>query len=278
MPSQILDPLCAIEIDQTFCSRTMNQNAPCKLCGKTAKLLRKSHVIPNFMYNGIHDELNRMVIANLKTFDAKPQFQQTGYFDKYVLCSKCDNELIGKLERYVALVLFGGRSTENLAFENAVSPDGIKSIIIKNIDYAKFKLCLLSILWRAHISPNKFFKNVDLKDNAEAIRQMLLSNDPKDDTEYKISIVAVRNHEGLLRMVFDPAIVQIGKGYVAIFFINGIFYFIDLVPSSDFAVFKKHFLKKSGIYEVMLLDGQQAASFMSAFGLPPHMVNYYFRS
>ncbi|RYY43828.1 MAG: hypothetical protein EOO06_19135 [Chitinophagaceae bacterium] len=256
----------------------MNQNAPCRLCGKTAKLLKKSHVIPKFMYNGIHDELNRMIVANLNSLDAKPKFQQSGYSDKYVLCAKCDNELIAKLERYVALVLFGGHSTEQLAFENAVGPDGIKSIFIKNIDYSRFKLCLLSILWRAHISSNKFFKNVDLKENAEPIRQMLLTNDPKDETEYKISIVAVRNHEGLLRMVFDPAIVQIGNGYVAIFFINGIFYFIDLVPSSDFAVFQKHFLTSSGTYEVMLLDGQQAAAFMSAFGLPAHMVNYYFQS
>jgi hypothetical protein len=256
----------------------MNQNAPCKLCGKTAKLLSKSHVIPNFMYSGIQDELNRMVIADLNSLDAKPKFKQTGYFDKYILCSKCDNELIGKLERYVALVLFGGRSTENLAFENVVGPDGIKSIIIKNIDYEKFKLCLLSILWRAHISPNKFFKSVDLKDNAEPIRQMLLNNDAKDDSEYKISIVAVGNQEGLLRMVFDPAIVQIGNGYVAIFFINGIFYFIDLVTGSDFAVFKMHYLNKNGVCEIMLLDGLEAASFMRTFGLPPHMINYYFPS
>lgn len=229
------------------------------------------------MYNGIQDELNRMIIANLKSLADTPKFQQTGYFDKYVLCSKCDNELIGKLERYVAFVLFGGRTTTQLEFENAIGPDGVKSIIVKNIDYAKFKLCLLSILWRAHLSGNKFFKNVDLKENAEPIRQMLLTNDPKDDLEYKISIVAIKNHEGLLRMVFDPAVVKIGNGYVAIFFINGFFYFIDLVPNSDFALFRRHFVNKSGTYEMMLLDGQQAAAFMLAFGLPPNIVNYYFQ-
>ena len=255
----------------------MNQNAPCKLCGKTAKLLKKSHVIPNFMYNGIQDELNRMAIANLNSLDANPKFQQTGYFDKYVLCSKCDNELIGKLERYVALVLFDRTSTEKLAFEKAAGPDEAKSIIIKNIDYARFKLCFLSILWRSHLSTNKFFRKVDLLENANVIRQMLLTNDPKDDTEFKISIVAVRNHEGLLRMVFEPAIVKIGNGYVAIFFINGIFYFIDLIPTSDFTLFKDHYLKQNGIHEVLLLEGKQAAAFMSAFGLPLDMVKYYFK-
>ncbi len=256
----------------------MNQNSLCKLCGKKAKLLRKSHVIPNFMYKGMQDELNRMIVANLNSLDASPKFQQSGYFDKYVLCANCDNVLIGKLERYTALVLFGGHSSEQIVFEKAVGPDGVKSIIIKNIDYTRFKLCLLSVLWRAHISSNKFFKNVDLKENAEPIRQMILTNDPKEDSEYKISIVAVKNQKGLLRMVFDPSIVQIGNGFVAILFINGIFYFIDLAPSSDFTLFKKHFLKRSGIYEIVLLDGQQAEKFMSAFGLPPHVVSNYFRS
>lgn len=230
------------------------------------------------MYNGIQDELNRMIVAELNLFEAKPRFQQTGYFDKYVLCAKCDNELIGKWERYAALVLFGGRSTIPLTFENAIGPDGVKSIIIRDIDYSRFKLCLLSILWRAHISSNKFFKNVDLGENAEPIRHMLLSNDPKEESEYKISIVAVRNSEGLIRMVIDPAVVKIGDGYVAIFFINGIFYFIDLLPSSNFAVFQRNYLNKSGVYEVVLLDGQHAKAFMSAFGLPRHLVDYYFHS
>src|SRR5688500_13111200 len=125
----------------------MFQNAPCKLCGKTAKLLKKSHIIPNFMYNGIQDDLNRVLIANLDLPDDTANYQQSRYFEKYILCSTCDNGLIGKLERYVALVLFGGRSVAPPSFERAVSRDGIKSLIVRNLDYTKVKLCVLSILW-----------------------------------------------------------------------------------------------------------------------------------
>ena len=254
----------------------MNQNAPCKLCGKNAKLLKKSHVIPDFMYRGIPDELNRMIVAELNSSNSKPKFQQSGYYDKYVLCSKCDNEVIGKLERYVAMLLFGGKSFKVPIFENAISPDGVKSVIIKDVNYRSLKLCILSILWRAHISNNKFFKKVDIGKNEKQIRKMLLTNDPKSENDFKISIVAIRNSEGLIRMVIDPAVVKIGNGSVAIFFINGIFYFVDLLPSSDFALFQKHFLKEDGMYEMMLLDGQTGKDFMYAFGLPRNVVDYYF--
>lgn len=86
----------------------MFQNGPCKLCGKHAKLLKKSHIIPNFMYRGLFDESNKMSVVPLDNPQAKPQFIQTGYFEKYILCGKCDNELLGSLEKYAATLLYGG--------------------------------------------------------------------------------------------------------------------------------------------------------------------------
>lgn len=230
------------------------------------------------MYNGIQDELNRMIVAELHSIDTKSRFQQSGYYDKYVLCSKCDNERISKWERYTSLLLFSGCSSVISSFNSAVGSDGIKSIIIKNIDYKNFKLCLLSILWRAHISQNKFFKNVDLKGNEIQIQQMLLNNDLKDETLYKISIVAIRNDEGLIRMVIEPTVAKIGNGYIAIFFINGMFYFIDLLPNSSFELFQNNFLKATVDYEILLLEGDQGKAFMTAFGLPLYMAENYFRS
>ena len=204
------------------------------------------------MYKGVHDDLNRMVVAQLDAPESQGKFQQTGYFEKYILCSRCDNEVIGKMERYMALLLFGGQSSTPPKFERAVGSDGIKSILITNIDYNKLKLCILSILWGAHISLNKFFKNVDIQNNSERIRRMIIENDANDESEYKIAIVGMRNAEGMIRMVADPSVVKMGEGCMAMFFINGFFYFIDLIPSSGFALFQKHFLTKSGRYDIMI--------------------------
>jgi hypothetical protein len=253
----------------------MNQNAPCNLCGKTAKLLKKSHIIPNFMYKGIHDELNRMVVAQLNSPNRNAKFQQSGYFEKYILCLKCDNDLIGSLERYAALFLFGGKSYTPPTFKRAMSKDGIKSLIIENLDYSKFKLCLLSMLWRAHVSTNKFFENVDIGENEKVIRKMLIENDAKDEVDFKISIVGIRNSEGMVRMVLDPGVIKIGNGSVAMFFINGFFYFIDLNLRSDFKLFEKHYIKMDGKYEVMILEGEKANELLTAFGIPEDVAYYY---
>ena len=181
-----------------------------------------------------------------------------------------------KWEHYVALIINGGRSTSPPTFKSGIGPDGIKSIFITNIDYRRFKLCLLSILWRAHISRNPFFKKIDIGDNADRIRRMLLSNDPGEESEFKISIVAVKNSTGLIRMVLDPAVLKIGQGHAAVFFINGIFYFIDLIPNSDLSLFQKNYLTRSGTYEIALLDGEVGKEFLSAFGLPQQIVEGYF--
>ncbi len=151
----------------------MNQIAKCKLCGRALELIKKSHIIPNFMYKEMFDEKNRMMLANLKNISERPQFRQSGFHEKYILCAKCEG-LLSTLERYAAHFLFGGNVKIPTPIEKRLGPDGIKSIMIKKIDYSKLKLCLLSIVWRAHISTNKFFKEVNVGKNENVIREMLL--------------------------------------------------------------------------------------------------------
>jgi hypothetical protein len=253
----------------------MSQIAQCRLCGKRANLLKKSHIIPNFMFKKIRDDNGRMILVNFNDPNGKSFIEQTGYYEKSILCTECDNERLSKLEKYADLLLFGGSGKTVPDFIQAIGPDGVKSFIISNVDYRKLKMFLLSILWRSHISKNKFFQHINLGEEAEKIRKVLLSELDLKEDEFKIALVAVRSSKGLIRFVSSPYTIQVGEGKVAIFFINGFFYFIDLIPSSDFVLFKKHYLTESGKYEVMLLDEEKAADFLRAYGLPTHVVDYY---
>lgn len=254
----------------------MLQNAPCKLCGKTAKLLRKSHIIPEFMYNGIFDDSHTMLLADLKDEMKKPRPFQTGFRDRYILCLSCDNVLLGNLERYTASILYNGNSKKPAQVERRIGKDGVKSLYIKNLDYRILKNCLLSILWRSHISQNKFFKEVSIEQNEAEIRQILLLNESIPETDYKLSIIAVRGFSGSpIRMVLPPSVNKLGKGEFATFLINGFIYFIDLKPSSDFKLFNISFLKNSGEIEIPLLDGKEAHKFLKVLGLPDKFTDYY---
>ena len=55
-----------------------------------------------------------------------------------------------------------------------VNQFGLESMLISNVDYTRFKLFLLSILWRGSITSNPLFVNVKLeKTKEEEIRLML---------------------------------------------------------------------------------------------------------
>ena len=81
----------------------------CKLCGNEKKLCKQSHIIPNFMYKDLFDEKNRMyTFSGKRGVNRKTKVQQTGEFDKNILCKDCDNNKIGELERYASLILYDG--------------------------------------------------------------------------------------------------------------------------------------------------------------------------
>jgi hypothetical protein len=140
---------------------------------------------------------------------------------------------------------------------------------VSGIDYAKLKLFFLSILWRAHISEHKFFKDVNLdKRNEIEIKQMLLENDSKSEKEYKIGMIAFQNSVNqLIPLLLNPTVKTIGTGKVGIFFINGYCYFIDLKPNSSLKIFDKVYISKAGTIDVPIVHGEMAISLLVSLGV-----------
>jgi hypothetical protein len=255
----------------------MNQNGSCLLCGKSAKLIKKSHVIPSFMYQGLFDEKNRMILYPLENKNEKAYYVQSGFHDKYLYCSKCDNELFGRLERNAASVLYGSNASSKHKIERAISNDGIRSLFIKDIDYVKFKLFILSILWKAHNSPNKFYEKVEVGEQAGVIRQMLLTNNPGTDDQYRISIVGIQRINGeMANMLPNPEVRKSERLHIATFYIGGFIYLINLGEvETEFQLFRTHYLGSQGDIEIPLLNGVIGNQFLKAIGVPDEVADYF---
>lgn len=159
----------------------------CKLCQEDTKLLKKSHIIPDFMYKEIYDEKHFLYRGSAKNLD-KMQTVPTGEYDSNILCKNCDNEIIGSYESYGSGVFFGGLPQSNCPTFKSGKINDIYVTLFENLEYDKFKLFLLSLLWRASISNRKFFKNVSLGDDEERIRKLLLSGQAGNDSSYPIFI------------------------------------------------------------------------------------------
>ncbi|VAW81253.1 hypothetical protein MNBD_GAMMA12-1540, partial [hydrothermal vent metagenome] len=109
----------------------------CHLCLHD-KPLKKSHIIPEFVYKSLYDEKHRYHI--LSTFKATKTAQQQKGLREPLLCELCEEKL-SKYERYVSLIFTGAIPTTENTNGDLITINGLK--------YKEFKLFALSILWRA---------------------------------------------------------------------------------------------------------------------------------
>jgi hypothetical protein len=151
----------------------------------------------------------------------------TGLYDKQILCSSCDNGLLGNYESYLKPFFFGGPIgiKDNPDFKKCKDKKGRKHILIKNISYERAKLGLLSILWRSSISNNEFFKSVKLDPTTqETLRLMLLNNDPKEiNVLPTICWSILGQNQSFKQVVAAPRPLNHSNGSGYVFLLGGIF-------------------------------------------------------
>ena len=157
----------------------------CALCRNDSPL-QNSHIIPEFLYDTLYDDKHRLHQLSTNP-DSKNRMLQKGLREP-LLCGGCEQRL-SVLERYVSLVLNGGVGLTHRR-------EG-KRLHLGGLDYAKFKLFQLSVLWRASVSSLPMFSQVSLGPHEERIREMRLREDPGPSERYGC-LMFVLLHEGQL--------------------------------------------------------------------------------
>ncbi len=180
----------------------------CKLCGKEKDLVR-SHVIPEFMYADLRSKKGGgMVKASLLPFSYKPgkalsSIVSTGIYDTNILCARCDNEILGSLlEDYGKSFIFGN---DNGQPTGVVKHSAATHIELRGVDYGKIKLFFLSVLWRVSVSKHEMFKGISLgSKHEEAIRMMILNNDPMGVMDYPFMVYGHFNKTSTGQIICPP--------------------------------------------------------------------------
>jgi hypothetical protein len=121
--------------------------------------------------------------------ESKNRLLQKGLRER-LLCIGCEQRL-SVLERYVSLVLNGGVELTHRRED--------KRLHLGGLDYAKFKLFQLSVLWRASVSSLAMFSQVSLGAHEERIREMLLSEDPGPPECYGCLMFVLLQEEQLVQ-------------------------------------------------------------------------------
>lgn len=129
----------------------------CRLCGEEKKLI-KSHIVPEGFYKKMYDDKRRLFLAS-QSRDSFT-FMQKGQREE-LLCKECDSNIIGnEYDKYGIEVIRDCLQIETFT-------DSKKEIWV-GLDYNKFKIFLLSVLWRAHIA-RKFYRGITLDENIESM-------------------------------------------------------------------------------------------------------------
>ncbi len=210
----------------------------CKLCKKEAKLCN-SHILPEFLYLDLYEEHKILQITK-----ENEKVLQKG-IREYLLCQKCETKL-SKYEKYAKELIH--------EIPNFPRDDSLGVLHSDNVDYLKFKLFQLSMLWRASISTDKAFIQVQLGPHEEKIQQMLDEENPGEVSDYGCLMSIILETELLHKVLQSPT--RFEKkffGHTAYKFPIGNLTWVFVVSSHKVPLHMQElFLQKTGILRVML--------------------------
>jgi len=213
------------------------------------------------MYKGLFDEKNRLQLIQSEEGVIQPKgMRQSGEFESNILCLSCDNEKLGRLERYASLMLYDGNPK---VLEFRETPDGMIFLYCAEIDYKQFKLFLLSILWRASISTRPIFREVSLGPYEERLRQMLLNEDPGQQMTFPCVILTYLNIKDLPSdIVAQPARAKVDSGTVYKFMIGGMIYIFAVTKQITPDWFAEAAINSQGEMKIMFASPQLARNML----------------
>ena len=214
----------------------------CQLCHQEREL-RNSHIVPEFMFKPLYDAKHRFYSVTPRP-DEKTEFMQKGLREK-LLCDTCEGRL-SRFENYAKKLLYGGTQYTPTKYTN----------VFDGVDYHKFKLFQLSILWRAGVSGHRFFSEVRLGPHKERLRKMLHTENPGDPRDYPC-IINVLTHKNRVvdDLIMNPVETPRVKGGHRCyrFLFGGSFWFYLVSSHRIDEVVSKYLFNKSGRL-VFLLD------------------------
>lgn len=159
--------------------------AMCRLCGEDRNLCN-SHIVPEFLYGNLYNDSHKLMgITGLGSKGWKPL--QKGVRE-YLFCSECEQHLNDRYEKP-----FLKQWTVDSPLPDRMARDSVYSA---TYDYLTFKLFHLSVLFRSSVSSLSTFQEVNLGAHEKRVREMMLSADPGDHSEYPILAFVVLNGRG----------------------------------------------------------------------------------
>lgn len=218
----------------------------CALCQSNSPL-QNSHVIPEFFYAELYDKSHRF---HTVPFDAaEPErFKQKGIYEK-LLCKACEQKF-SVWEKYAKEAFCQGIGIQ---IEQA-GP----LLKLSNLDYPKFRLFLLSLLWRMGVSSLHFFSLVNLGSRHEKnLRLALLNEDPLEPLQYPCLMTVVHDKKLPPHWISQPMHMKSDGKHCYCVVINGMLFQFYVTSHSLPAIFADACISKKNEMRIVISEIQE---------------------
>lgn len=144
------------------------------------------HIIPESFFRSIGSPNKGIRLVSVSG-KVRPRRSPIGVYDEAMLCDGCErNFQVG--DDYANTVLL----TDQLRREAIRRGKEALGYFIHGIDYAKFKLFFLSVLWRAHHCTHDFFSSIDIGPHFDKLDRMVKAGDPGNPNEFAVCLFEYR--------------------------------------------------------------------------------------
>ena len=206
--------------------------------------------LPEFFYLDLYEEKHR----TLQIAKEGEKIIQKG-IREYLLCQQCETKL-SEYEKYAKELIN--------EIPNFSRDDNLGVLYSENVNYAKFKLFQLSLLWRSAISAHVAFSQIDLGPHEEKIRRMLDDKNPGKASEYGCMLSLIPNTELINNIIQSPT--RFTKklfGHTAFKFPIGNLTWVFIVSSHKLSPWMRElFLQESGMLRVMISRRDESSEIM----------------
>jgi hypothetical protein len=227
----------------------------CLLCGKE-KAIRRSHVIPEFLYRPMYDAANRALMLTASTGESRPV--QHGFWAP-ILGKTCEDYVNEEFEQ----------PFRRWWFEQGNAPAVVVGAFhdIPDCDYRRVKLFLLSILFRAGVCTVAPYAVVTLGQHETKLREMLLNGDANSRYQYPIigSVLHTPNTSQVFTGVVPPFQYSWSNTAVYAFVFGGCLWEFPLTLNGDGEPFMSSALTEDGHIRFRVIDLSRVKPLWDAF-------------
>ena len=167
----------------------------CRLCEMERRLI-KAHIIPEGFFRSIRDASGALEVHSNK-LGAYPKRAPIGVYDKSILCRPCDN-IFSPWDKHAQDVLLRDFSDEMAIYHGRTKIGWV----ISRFDYRLLKLFFLSLLWRASVSTQDFYRRVSIGPFEQELRMMIAAADPGAPDTFAVTLA--RFDEPAYTAMLDP--------------------------------------------------------------------------